>query len=916
LGNASTWIADAVAAGYATGSTPQVGALAVWTGQNHVAFVESVSGSTITVTECNNTPKTGANIVVGGAYARLRSTKDASSAGNILWTMPEFTVMSALSGPSTVVNGYQWVQLTGNGYTGYVAWLDLVPSQPATPTGLQWNITQFQNSPGSPWITSASPTYIYLGSQPPVAIIFATSPAGLQVTVDGTTYTTPMTFNWVPSSQHTLSVPTPQYFGLYSRYVFNGTQNQTITTPSSSYTFTANLTTQYDLTMAAGTGGSVSPIGGWYDSGSVVAIGATPNGGYSFSSWTGSGTGSYSGTANSTSVTMNAPIFETANFTANPQTGSLQVTISPAGAISAGAQWQVDGGAWQSSGATVSGLAVGSGHTLSFNTISGWTTPASQTPTIVANQTTTATGAYVVIPQTGSLQVTLNPAGAISAGAQWQVDGDAWQSSGATVSGLAVGSGHTLSFNTISGWTTPASQTPTIVANQTATATGTYVVITQTGSLQVTLSPAGAISAGAQWQVDSGAWQNSGATVSGLAVGSGHTLAFKAITGWTTPGSQTPTINANQTTTATGTYVVIPQTGSLQVTITPAGAVSAGAQWQVDGGAWQSSGATVAGLAVGSGHTLAFNTVSGWTTPGSQTPTIVANQTTTATGTYAAVVSNPPQLSACSVSNGVFHFTLNGPVGTNYAIEVSSNLVNWTILSTNTIPANGAANITNPVQPNWLRRFYRAVPFGTNIVFSDSFSGNIINASKWTTSGSTVLQSTNTMEVLTTATDAGGNLTSVAFPVNSTGKITITRQALLHYGNSYFIGHFGINIGSLAQFSVQYADMTYGDGVTFQPCYGFYLTRNNARPDYIASAANIGPAFTPVWDTWFNEKVTYDPATGVMEYFINGVSKGTYNVGALPPTNSTIMSLTFSAWGWYTGHEQLFQNLVVSQQTP
>src|ERR1019366_7103385 len=726
LGNASTWIADAVAAGYATGSTPQVGALAVWTGQNHVAFVESVSGSTITVTECNNTPKTGANIVVGGAYARLRSTKDASSAGNILWTMPEFTVMSALSGPSTVVNGYQWVQLTGNGYTGYVAWLDLVPSQPATPTGLQWNITQFQNSPGSPWITSASPTYIYLGSQPPVAIIFATSPAGLQVTVDGTTYTTPMTFNWVPSSQHTLSVPTPQYFGLYSRYVFNGTQNQTITTPSSSYTYTANLSIQYDLTMAAGTGGSCSPSGGWYDSGSVVAIGATPNGGYSFSSWTGSGTGSYTGTANSTSVTMNAPIFETANFTANPQTGSLQVTISPAGAVNAGAQWQVDGGTWQSSGATVSGLAVGSGHTLAFNTVSGWTTPGSQTPTIVANQTMTATG----------------------------------------------------------------------------------------------------------------------------------------------------------------TYVAIPQTGSLQVTLSPAGAVSAGAQWQVDGGAWQSSGATVSGLAVGSGHTLAFKTVSGWTTPGNQTPTIIANQTTTATGTY--VVAQPQQLTSTVLSNGVFHFTLNGPVGTNYVIEVSSNLVNWTILSTNVIPANGATNISDPSQGSRLRRFYRAVPFGTNIVFSDSFSGNIINSSKWTTSANTVLQSTNTMEVLTTATDAGGNLTSVAFPVNSTGKITITRQVFLHYGNSYFIGHFGINIGSLAQFSVQYADMTYGDGVTFQPCYGFYLTRNNARPDYIASAANIGPAFTPVWDTWFNEKVTYDPATGVMEYFINGVSKGTYNVGALPPTNSTI----------------------------
>ena len=446
------------------------------------------------------------------------------------------------------------------------------------------------------------------------------------------------------------------------------------------------------------------------------------------------------------------------------------------------------------------------------------------------------------------------------------------------------------------------------------TATGTYVAIPQTGSLQVTLSPAGAVSAGAQWQVDGGTWQNSGATVASLAVGSGHTLAFKTVSGWTTPGSQTPTIVANQTTTATGTYVVISQTGSLQVTPSPAGAVSAGAQWQVDGGAWQSSGATVSGLAVGSGHTLAFKTVSGWTTPGNQTPTIIANQTTTATGTY--VVAQPQQLTSTVLSNGVFHFTLNGPVGTNYVIEVSSNLVNWTILSTNVIPANGATNISDPSQGSRLRRFYRAVPFGTNIVFSDSFSGNIINSSKWTTSGNTVLQSTNTMEVLTTATDAGGNLTSVAFPVNSTGKITITRQAFLHYGNSYFIGHFGINIGSLAQFSVQYANMTYGDGVTFQPCYGFYLTRNNGRPDYIASAANIDPAFTPVWDTWFAEKVTYDPATGVMEYFINGVSKGTYNVGALPHTNSPTMSLTFSAWGWYTGHEQLFQNLVVLQQTP
>ena len=57
--------------------------------------------------------------------------------------------------------------------------------------------------------------------------------------------------------------------------------------------------------------------------------------------------------------------------------GSLQVTIAPAGAITGGGRWQVDGGPLQGSGATVTNLAAGN-HTVSFSTISGWTTPANQ----------------------------------------------------------------------------------------------------------------------------------------------------------------------------------------------------------------------------------------------------------------------------------------------------------------------------------------------------------------------------------------------------------------------------------------------------------------------------------------------------------------------------------------------------------
>jgi hypothetical protein len=91
----------------------------------------------------------------------------------------------------------------------------------------------------------------------------------------------------------------------------------------------------------------------------------------------------------------------------------------------------------------------------------------------------------------------------------------------------------------------------------------TSTAVQQSGSLQVTILPAGAVSAGAQWQVDSGPLQNGGVTVSSLSPGS-YTVAFKPISGWTAPASQTVTVNANLTTTASGTYQVQNTTGCSQ----------------------------------------------------------------------------------------------------------------------------------------------------------------------------------------------------------------------------------------------------------------------------------------------------------------------------------------------------------------
>ncbi|HQL80493.1 MAG TPA: hypothetical protein PLU91_20010 [Verrucomicrobiota bacterium] len=124
----------------------------------------------------------------------------------------------------------------------------------------------------------------------------------------------------------------------------------------------------------------------------------------------------------------------------------LRVDITPAEAVAAGAQWRVDGGAWQNSGTAVA-LSTGS-HTVSFSTTTGWTTPASQNVTIYQDQATTTTGTYV---PPGGLQVTITPAEAVIEGAQWQADGGPWQMSGATVLGLAPGL-HTVGFSTIPGF--------------------------------------------------------------------------------------------------------------------------------------------------------------------------------------------------------------------------------------------------------------------------------------------------------------------------------------------------------------------------------------------------------------------------------------------------------------------------------
>ncbi|MDM8550847.1 hypothetical protein QUF72_12240, partial [Desulfobacterales bacterium HSG2] len=260
-------------------------------------------------------------------------------------------------------------------------------------------------------------------------------------------------------------------------------------------------------------------------------------------------------------------------------------------------------------GQTESGYEPGSYYTIEFKNISGWETPDDMGLTIQSGRTVYKTGYYVKEQQaTGSVSVTIEPRDARNAGARWRVvdwiGANSWRSSGQTESGYEPGSYYTIEFKNISGWETPDDMGLTIQSGRTVYKTAYYTKQVEYGSIKVTISPSGAISAGAQWRVDGGSWRNSGTTVNSLSVGN-HTVSFRGVTGWDSPDSQSVYVSANRTSYPSGNYTQQPQYGSIWTTISPSEAVSAGAQWRVDGGSWQNSGRIVNSLSVGS-HTVSF----------------------------------------------------------------------------------------------------------------------------------------------------------------------------------------------------------------------------------------------------------------------------------------------------------------------
>lgn len=127
-----------------------------------------------------------------------------------------------------------------------------------------------------------------------VAATFTSSPIARPVVVDGVVTPTPKVFAWQSGSTHTISAPNVTENG--TRYEFRqwsdgGAQTHVITVPAAAVTYAATYNVLHNLTLRASAGGRISSspsnADGYYPGNTAIAITATAEPNYCFTSWTG-----------------------------------------------------------------------------------------------------------------------------------------------------------------------------------------------------------------------------------------------------------------------------------------------------------------------------------------------------------------------------------------------------------------------------------------------------------------------------------------------------------------------------------------------------------------------------------------------------------------------------------------------------
>ncbi len=205
---------------------------------------------------------------------------------------------------------------------------------------LQWNLTPSRSLNPKFYTVAASGTISAQFSTGIVSTV-TSDPIGRTVFVDSTTFSTPTNFAWLAGSSHTVDVDTTQPNFVHYQFTGwsdGGARAHTVQATAKPQTFTANFTTQYQLTVNfSGAAGTVtttpSSADTYYDAGTSIQLSARPNGALLFGGWT----GDLGGTTNPITFSMDEEKLIGATFVSSiPAITAVSSASGLTGAVSPG----------------------------------------------------------------------------------------------------------------------------------------------------------------------------------------------------------------------------------------------------------------------------------------------------------------------------------------------------------------------------------------------------------------------------------------------------------------------------------------------------------------------------------------------------------------------------------------------------
>ncbi len=284
--------------------------------------------------------------------------------------------------------------------------------------------------------------------------------------------------------------------------------------------------------------------------------------------------------------------------------------------------------------------------------------------------------------------------------------------------------------------------------------------------------------------------------------------------------------------------------------------------------------------------------------------------------------------------SGIKFHRLIEPLDISIKVEASGDMASWRDV-TNEMPSLGdptpspdgiteqitlqcPLTLSQPGAETWkfLRIAIQDLHQEPVVLFADDFQDGEVNPALWTVFGNAVQEEGGILKILTNQTDAGGLIVGKAFPMPENG-LQFTRKAMLRYSNSYAMPSIRISYSDAAQqdvtlFSVVYGNMSYNGGV-HQSVYGTFLGLGNGNPHSRDTRQFTVEGPPVLWETWFDERLSYHRSSGQVRYFRNGEELISGNAPSIPA--GTLVYMKLDAWGWYTGHWHYCDDLIIRPGT-